>query len=97
MQVCPPQCQRDRLVHNGSAAAKPKKLCRPCGYQLTRPTPRGKPLAMQVHAVLLYLSGLSMHRIAFLLRVSVQSALTWRRTFAQEHDEKPERHCQLNR
>jgi insertion element IS1 protein InsB len=45
---------------------------------------------MKVHAVLLYLSGISMHRIAFLLRVSAQSALNWLRTFAQEHDEKPE-------
>ena len=45
---------------------------------------------MKVHAVLLYLSGISMHRIAFLLRVSAQSVLNWLRTFAQEHYEKPE-------
>ena len=89
MQVCP-QCQSDRLVNNGSAAGKPKNLCRQCGYQLTRPTLRAKPLAMKVHAVLLYLSGISMHRIAFLLRVSAQSVLNWLRTFAQEHYEKPE-------
>jgi insertion element IS1 protein InsB len=89
MHVCP-HCQSDRLVNNGSAAGKPKKLCKQCGYQFTRTTPRGKPLAMKVHAVLLYLSGLSMHRIAFLLRVSAQSVLNWLRTFAQEHYEKPE-------
>jgi transposase-like protein len=70
MRVCP-QCQRDRLVKNGSAAGKSKKLCQPCGSQFTRTTPRGKPLAMKVHAVLLYLSGISMHRIAFLVRVSL--------------------------
>jgi hypothetical protein len=45
---------------------------------------------MKVQAVLLYLSGISMHRIAFLLRVSAQSVLNWLRTFAQEHYEKPE-------
>ena len=89
MQVCP-QCQSDRLVNNGSAAGKPKKLCRPCGYQCTRPTPRGKPLAMKVHAVLWYLSGISMHCIACLLRVSAQSVRHWLRTFAQEHYAKPE-------
>ena len=89
MRVCP-QCQSDRLVNNGSAAGKPKKLCRQCGYQFTRPTPRRKPLAMKVHAVLLYLSGISMHRLAFLLRASVQSVLNWLRTFAQEHYEKLE-------
>ena len=89
MHVCP-QCQSDRLVNNGSVAGKPKKLCKQCGYQFTRTTPRGKPLVMKVHAVLLYLSGISMHRIAFLLRVSAQSVLNWLRTFAQEHYEKPE-------
>jgi insertion element IS1 protein InsB len=89
MQACP-QCRSDRLVHNGSAAGKPKKLYRQCGDQFTRPTSRGKPLAMKVHAVLWYLSGISMPRIACLLRVSAQSVLNWLRTFAQEHDEKPE-------
>jgi transposase-like protein len=89
MHVCP-QCQGDRLVNNGSVARKPKKLCKQCGYQFTRTNPRGKPLVMKVHTVLLYLSGISMHRIAFLLRVSVQSVLNWHRTFAQERYEKPE-------
>ena len=89
MQVCP-QCQSDRLVNNGFAAGKPKRLCRPCGYQFTRTTPRGKPLTMKVHAVLLYLSGISMNRIAFLLRVSAQSVLNWIRAFATEHYKKPE-------
>jgi transposase-like protein len=96
MQVCP-QCQSDRLVNNGSAAGKPKRLCRQCGYQFTRTTPRGKPLAMKVHAVLLYLSGISMNRIAFLLRVSAQSVLNWIRAFATEHykalDEQRDREC----
>jgi transposase len=45
---------------------------------------------MKVHAVLLHLSGISMHRTAFLLRVLAQSMLNWLRTFAQEHCEKPE-------
>ena len=89
MQVCP-QCQRDRLVNNGSAAGKPQKRCQPCGDQLTRTTPRGKPLAMKGHAVLLYLSGLSMHRIAFLVRGSAQSGLNGVRAFAVVYDEKPE-------
>ena len=81
MQVCP-QCQSDRLVKNGSAAGKPKKLCQQCGYQFTRTTPRGKPLKTKINAVLFYLSGISMNRIAFLLRVSAQSVLNWLRTFA---------------
>ena len=50
MHVCPP-CQSDQLVNNGSVAGKPKKLCKQCGYQLTRTTPRGNPLGMKVHCV----------------------------------------------
>src|SRR4029453_10660462 len=89
MHACP-KCQSDRVIKNGSAAGKPKKQCKQCGYQFTRTTPRGKPLPTKINAVLLYLSGISMNRIAFLLRVSAQAVLNWIRTFAQEHREKPE-------
>jgi IS1 family transposase/transposase-like protein len=89
MHVCP-KCQSDRLVNNGSATGKPKKQWKQGGYQFTRTTPRGKPLKMKINAVLLYLSGISMHRIAFLLRVSAQSVLNWIRALAKEHEKKPE-------
>ena len=89
MRVCA-QCQSDRLVNNGSAASKPKKQCQQCGYQFTRTTPRGKPLTTKINAVLLYLSGISMNRIASLLHVSAQAVLNWIRTFAQKFQEKPE-------
>jgi hypothetical protein len=45
---------------------------------------------MKINAVLWYLSGVSMNRIAFLLRVSAQAVLTWIRTLAQPYQEKPE-------
>ena len=45
---------------------------------------------MKVHAVLLSLSGISMNRSSFLLRVSAQSVLHWIRAVATEHDQKPE-------
>ena len=89
MDGCP-KCHSDRLVNNGSATGKPKKQCKQCGYQFTRTTPRGKPLTTKINAVLFYLSGISMHRIAFLLRVSAQSVLNWIRAFAKEHEQKPE-------
>jgi transposase-like protein len=75
MHQCP-RCQSHRLIKNGSATDKPKKQCKACGYQFTRTTPRGKPLTIKVNAVLWYLSGVSMSRIAFLSRVSVQAVLT---------------------
>jgi transposase-like protein len=82
MRVCP-QCQSDRLVKNGSAAGKPKKLCQQCGYQFTR-------IITKINAVLLDLSGMSMHRIAFLVRASAQSVLNWIRAFATAYYEKSE-------
>jgi transposase-like protein len=85
-----PKCQSDRVIHNGSAAGKPKKQCKQCGYQFTRTTPRGKPLTTKINAVLWYLSGMSMNRIAFLLQVSAQAVLTWIRDCATDSYEKPE-------
>jgi len=76
-------------VKNGSAAGKPKKRCKQCGYPFTRTTPRGKPRATKINAVLWYLSGMSMHRMAFLLRVSPQAVLTWLRDWATASYEKP--------
>jgi transposase-like protein len=89
MHVCP-KCQSERLVNNGSAAGKPKKQCQQCGDQFTRTTTRGKPFSLKINAVLWYLGGISMHRIAFLLRVSAQAVLNWIRAFAKEYKEKPE-------
>jgi insertion element IS1 protein InsB len=88
MRVCP-QCRSARLVNNGSAAGKPKKRCPLCGYQFTRTTPRGKPLKTKSNAVLFYLSGMSMNRIAFLLQVSAQAVLNGLRAFAKKHYETP--------
>jgi insertion element IS1 protein InsB len=88
MPMCP-QCQSDHVIKNGSAAGKPKKQCKQCGYQFTRSTSRGKPLATKINAVLWYLRGMSTHRIACLLRVSAQAVLTWIRAFAKHSYEKP--------
>ena len=89
MGVCP-QGQGERLVKNGSAAGKPKKRGKQCGDPFTRTTPRGKPLATKINAVLWYLRGMSMPRLAFRLRVSTPAVLTWIRDLATDYDEKPE-------
>jgi transposase-like protein len=60
MHECP-KCESDCVINNGSAAGKPKKQCKQCGYQFTRPAPRGKPFTTKINALLLYLSGVSMH------------------------------------
>jgi transposase-like protein len=89
MGVCP-QGQGERLVKHGAAAGKPKKRCQQCGYQCTRTTPRGTPLATKSHAVLGYVSGMAMPRLAFLLRVSPPAVLPWIRDLATASYEQPE-------
>jgi insertion element IS1 protein InsB len=87
MRVCP-KCQSHHLVNNGSTAGTPQKRCQPCGDQFTRTTPRGKPRKTKINAVRFYLRGISMHRMACLLRVSAQAVLNGIRAGAKEHDEK---------
>ena len=52
--------------------------------------PRGKPLALKVAAVLLYVSGLSMNRTAKLLGVSTPTIQAWLEQFAAAYAQKPE-------
>jgi insertion element IS1 protein InsB len=58
-------------------------------HYLCSTTPRGKPLTAKINAVLWYLSGMSINRIAFLSRVSAPSVLNWIRAAANQHYEKP--------
>src|SRR4030042_5111693 len=84
-----PRCKSSHVVKNGSVKGVHKHLCRACGFQFTRTTPRGKPLKTKILAVVLYLSGLSLNRIGQLCGVSAQSVLNWIRAFAAEHAERP--------
>ena len=63
--------------------------CKLCGYQWTRPTPRGHPPEHKRVSVLLYCHGISMHAISKLFDVSVPAVLNWGRTFAKKHAPKP--------
>lgn len=85
-----PRCTSSHVVKNGSVKGVHKHLCRSCGFQFTRTTPRGKPLKTKILAVLLYLSGLSLNRIGQLCGVSAQSVLNWIRDYAAEHAERPQ-------
>ena len=69
---------------------KQRYLCKDCGLTFTDTPPRGKPLALKVAAVLLYISGLSMNRTAKLLGVSTPTIQAWLEQFAQAYAQKPE-------
>jgi hypothetical protein len=61
-----------------------------CGLNFTDTPARGRPLALKVAAVLLYVSGLSMNRTAKLLGVSTSTVQAWLEQFAAAYAQKPE-------
>jgi transposase len=84
------RCGSGEHTKNGFMRGKQRYRCRSCGLNFTATPPRGKPLAMKVTAVLLYLSGLSMNRTAKLLGVSTPSVMAWIEQFAKDHAPKPD-------
>src|SRR4051794_27951731 len=69
---------------------KQRYLCKGCGLNFTDTPARGKPLALKVAAVLLYVSGLSMNRTTQLLGVSTPTIQAWLEPFAAAYAQKPE-------
>src|SRR3954463_6093675 len=84
------RCGSEEHVKNGLMRNKQRYLCKACGLNFTDTPPRGKPLALKVAAVLLYVSGLSMNRTAQLLGVSTPTIQAWLEQFAAAYDQKPE-------
>src|SRR3954462_10035405 len=64
------RCGSEAHVKNGLMRGQQRYRCKACGLNFTDTPPRGKPLALKVAAVLLYVSGQSMNRTAKLLGVS---------------------------
>ena len=88
-----PRCKRcggGEHTKNGRMRGKQRYRCRACGLNFTDTPPRGKPLALKVTAVLLYLSGLSMNRTAKLVGVSTPTVQAWIERFAGAYARKPE-------
>ncbi len=84
------RCGSAEQTKNGFMRGKQRYRCKACGLNFTDTPPRGMPLRVKVTAILLYLSGLSMNRIAKLLGVSTPSVMTWIERFAQAYAQKPE-------
>jgi transposase len=82
-------CGSEGHVKNGFMRGKQRYRCKACGLNFTDTPPPGKPLAMKVTAVLLYVSGLSMNRTAKLLGVSTPTIQAWIEQFAKVHAQKP--------
>src|SRR3954470_17776796 len=84
------RCGSEEQVKNGLMRGQQRYLCKGCGLNFTDTPARGKPLALKVAAVLLYVSGLSMNRTAQLLGVSTPTIQAWLEQFAAAYAHKPE-------
>src|SRR3954453_23712925 len=84
------RCGTEQHVKNGLMRGQQRYRCKACGLNFTDTPPRGKPLALKVAAVLLYISGLSMNRTAKLLGVSTPTIQAWLEQFAAAYAQKPE-------
>ena len=83
-------CGAEGHVKNGFMRGKQRYRCKACGLNFADTPPRGMPLRVEVTAVLLHLSGLSMNRTAKLLGVSTRSVQAWIERFAEVYAQKPE-------
>jgi len=84
------RCGREEHTRNGFMRGKQRYRCKACGLNFTDTPPRGKPLALKITAVLLYVSGLSMNRTAKLVGVSTPTVQAWIEQLAKAHAQKPE-------
>ena len=84
------RCGSEAHVKNGLMRGQQRYRCKACGLNFTDTPPRGKPLALKVGAVLLYVSGLSMNRTAQLLGVATPTIQAWLEQFAAAYAQKPE-------
>ena len=84
------RCGSEEQTKNGFMRGKQRYRCKACGLNFTATPPRGKPLALKVTAVLLYVSGLSMNRTARLVGVSTPTVQAWIERFAEVYAQKPE-------
>jgi transposase-like protein len=89
MDPCP-KCTHPHVVKAGMARGNQRWLCRGCGYQFTRATPRGRPLWQKALAVFLYCHGVYMNALGKMFGNRVSAVLQWIRRFAMEHSAKPE-------
>ena len=88
MDACP-KCTHPHVVKAGKVRGQQRWLCRGCGYQCTRSTPRGRPPWQKSLAVFLYGHGVSMNALGKMFGVWASTIQTWIRRSAADHAETP--------
>mgnify|MGYP000485297130 CR=1 FL=1 len=85
-----PKCQSEQTVKNGLVRGRPKRKCRSCDYGFTPSRMKGVDVKVKLKALVLYLSGVSIRRIAVLSRVLYPSVIGWIKKFGFHFGGRPE-------
>jgi len=80
-----PKCGGKKSIRSGMVAGQQRWKCKPCDYQYTRLSPRGRPIWQKSLVVFLYSYGVSMHAIAHIFHVQPSTVLKWVRTYAKDY------------
>ena len=84
------RCDSPQTHKNGHVRKMQRHKCRNCGYSFTQTPPRGEPMEKKLTALTLYASGLSINKIAGLLKVSPPAVLRWIRKLGSSLCPKPQ-------
>lgn len=90
MKICCKRCQSEQTYKNGYIRGLQRYKCRGCAYTFTQTPPRGEPMEKKLTALTLYASGLSINKIAGLLKVSPPAVLRWIRKLGTSLCPKPQ-------
>lgn len=74
-----PKCHSEILVRYGRACGRQRYRCKACGFQFTSENVRARSIEEKLFALTLFTSGLSMHAVARILGVSVQTVSRWKK------------------
>ncbi|KYH12543.1 helix-turn-helix domain-containing protein [Neorickettsia sp. 179522] len=78
-----PKCDSIKFIKSGKTKEKQRYKCLGCGCQFTRNEKYGAQLRLKMHAVQLYLSGVSMNSVAGVFSVSPPTIMRWVHQFSE--------------
>ncbi|WP_051579577.1 IS1/IS1595 family N-terminal zinc-binding domain-containing protein [Neorickettsia helminthoeca] len=72
-----PKCSSTKFIKSGTVNAKQRYKCLECKCQFTKSEKQGAQLRLKMHAVQLFLSGVSMNSVAKLFDLSPPTIMRW--------------------
>lgn len=71
------KCGSEEIIKNGKVFGWQRYRCKNCGFQFTKTSPAGKPVQIKLIVHELFMAGLSMREIAYIVGVTPQSVSRW--------------------